>query len=617
MRFSDDFIEKVRDANNIVDLISLHTQLKPVSGGFMGRCPFPDHQERTASFSVSETRQLYHCFGCGKSGNIFTFLQQFNGLSFPDAVEFLAYRAGLSLPESSQVDTSQQEKKTQKKKDLINLNRAALQYFLESYRQLSKDHPVQQYAEKVRGLAPQTIREFQIGYAPKEQDGLVSYLRHKGFSLSLAEEGGRLIKKRSREESHKEGYADIFRDRLMFPIFNLMTEPVAFGGRIISQGEPKYINSGETQIFIKGKTLYGLSQTAKFIRSQDQAVVVEGYMDLASLYQAGVRNVVAPMGTALTQDQGMILSRMTKNVLVLFDGDTAGQRAAERSLPILLSVGAHPKGLVLPEGMDPDDFIKSQGIGVLNELVSKAPDLFSMVLSFWMQGYRGDASDKVQMSDKLRPVFGSIGDVRLKKLYLIEAAEKLRVNESWLREALRSSQRALKFVTGPLTPVSSGEEATVSSESERQNVISLKDLSRVERILLSSVMKSSSNFDLFLQESGMNFVTHLGLQRLFEKATLFYRQDPHKFDKLPSLLTSFVDRPEFLAATERNGGESQQDIEKKQLSDCLKRLRDQFWEKQASQLGAEIGTDPTQEKLQRLMDIQRKRNRNRLGINKE
>ncbi len=331
IKFTPEFIERVAEANNIVDLISQQTQLKSAGGGLMGRCPFPDHKEKTPSFSVSETKQVYHCFGCHKSGNIFSFLRDFQGLSFPEAVEFLADRAGISLPkptgESVEID-----KAMQRRKQLLAANKWALIFFREQLKQQASDHPVKKYIQK-RGLLPETLETFQMGYAPADWDGLVNFLTSKGISMEIAEEA-RLVKARTQG---KTGYFDLFRDRLIFPILNNQGEPVAFGGRIIESGEPKYLNSPETPVFVKGKILYGLFQTARYIRSEDAVLIVEGYMDLISLYQVGIRNVVATMGTALTPDHGRFLKRLTKNVVVLFDGDSAGQEAAERSLPLLLA----------------------------------------------------------------------------------------------------------------------------------------------------------------------------------------------------------------------------------------------------------------------------------------
>jgi len=438
MKFTPEFIERVAEANNIVDVISPYTQLKPSGGGLMGRCPFPDHPEKTASFSVSETKQVYHCFGCKKSGNIFSFLQQYNGMSFREAVEFLAHRAHIALPVEDKKESDKQDLATQKKRKVIEANKLAAHYFRETFKRLPEGHPAKVYAEK-RGLDVDTQNEFLIGYSSDEWDGLLKYLESQGVLAAVAEEA-KLVKARSQGKS---GHFDLFRERLMFPILSTMGEVLAFGGRIIEKGEPKYLNSPETLAFHKGRVLYGLYHSAKYIRSEDSVLVVEGYMDLIALYKNGIRNVVAPMGTALTFDQAKILRRSTKNVVVLFDGDSAGIAAAERSLPVLLEADLHPKGLILPDELDPDEYIAEHGVLALQERIQQATDLLTVVLSQWMQGYRGEASQKVQLADKLRPVFSSMQDPRLKQLYVIEVAQKMGVDEKWLKTALLSQNSSM------------------------------------------------------------------------------------------------------------------------------------------------------------------------------
>jgi DNA primase len=603
MRFPPEFIERVTEANNIVDIISQHTQLKPVGGGMMGRCPFPDHPEKTPSFSVSEVKQVYNCFGCHKKGNIFKFLQDYNGMSFPEAVEYLAGRAHISMPEVSSGDQVKQDAYAQKKKQLASVNRYANEYFFEQFKKLPEDHPVKQYTAK-RGLTPETIETFKIGYSTEEWDGMVKFFESKAIPLPLAEEA-RLIKARS---GGKTGYFDIFRERLMFPIFSTMGEPIAFGGRIILQGEPKYLNSPETLVFHKGRVLYGLNHTAKFIRAQDQVIIVEGYMDLVSLYQAGLQNVVATMGTALTADHGKLISRITKNVVVLFDGDSAGQEASERSLPILLAANLHPRGLTLPDGQDPDDFVKTHGAKALQDLVNNADDLLGLVLTGWMKGYKGDASEKVGLADKLIPVFNSIQDVRLRQLYLKAVADRMRVDEKWLAQALTVKK------AGPAPPaimISQSKpmpEVQTPSQKVEESVvkISLKGMSRAETLLLGLVFKNRAHWTK-LNESGVQqFLGHQGLKSLLEKAASIDRQAPEKFDKLTSLLSMEVDQPEHLFASGILD-DSVSDEEVKLLQDCLLRIHDQFLKNEADRLTQEMKNTKDPEKLQRFMEIQKER----------
>lgn len=618
MRFSQDFIERVSEANNLVDIISQYTQLKQSGSGLMGRCPFPDHAEKTASFSVSEVKQVYHCFGCHKSGNLFSFLRDYQGMSFPEAVEYLADRASIPIPAPEKEDPNR-DQAADKKKSLLKVNKLAADYFSEQLRRAPHDHPVKKYIAS-RGLSQEVIDTFGIGYAIAEWDGLERVLQSKQVPMALAEEA-RLVKARN----GKPGYFDLFRDRLMFPIFSPMGEPIAFGGRYLEkkETEPKYLNSPETPVFIKGRVLYGLSQTARYIRSEDQALIVEGYMDLVSLYQAGIRNCVATMGTALTPDHGKMLKRMTKNVVALFDGDSAGMEAAERSLPFLLAADLYPKGLTLPNNMDPDDYVKKYGAEALKVELERAPDLFMMILARWMEGYRGDAPEKVKLADKLKPLFETIPDQRLRDLYLAEAAQKMSVTLPWLRQAvgLQSSGPVYSQNKQPyartVQPNSAANPtpAPAVSDSVEGGKISLKGASKAEVMLIGLVLKSRANFAQFENEKLLENIAHAGVKKILEKASDVYRQDLNKFDKLTSLLVSYVDHPELLfaaaPATEGDPG-FDEDTEAKLLRDCFKRVRDNFLRDQAKQLVLELKSEPSSEKLEQIM----KAHRDRLSLNK-
>jgi DNA primase len=617
MKFSPEFIEKVRDANNLVDIISQYTQLKPTGSGLMGRCPFPDHQEKTPSFSVSEIKQVYHCFGCHKKGNIFTFLQNYQGMNFPEAIEYLANRASIAMPEKNSEANEYQDRQQERKKLLARVNKLANYYFSEQLKRQPNDHPVKQYIAK-RGLSPEVIEAFQIGYSTPEWDGLVKYLDSKKVPMDLVEEA-RLAKART---GGKSGHFDLFRDRLMFPIVNQIGEAVAFGGRIIEQGEPKYLNSPETPVFVKGRILYGLDQTARYIRTEDQAIIVEGYMDLVSLYQAGIRNAAATMGTALTPEHGKLLKRMTKNVVVLFDGDSAGQEAAERSLPILLSADVHPKGLTLPGGMDPDDYVKAHGADALKDLMAKAPDLFVLILQRWMEDYRAEASQKVKLCDQIKPVLEVVPDSRLKDLYVQEAARRMSVPANWLQEALfkqggKSPEAERLRRENALNAQKAAAAASADANATPKNVPNtprfiLKGAPKAEILMMCLVLKSRANFETFLAANISENISNPSVLEILTKAADVYRQDLNKFDKLTSLLVSFVDQPELLFSTEGTAESFDEDSERKLLKDCFKKVRDNSLREQAKKLARDLKTEPSSEKMEQIMNIQR----NRHSLNK-
>lgn len=610
MRFSQDFIQRVMEANNLVDIISQYTQLKPTGGGLMGRCPFPDHVEKTPSFSVSETKQVYNCFGCHKSGNIVTFLRDYQGYAFPEAVEWLANRASIPLP-ARDSRSEQEDRAAARRKQLVEANRLAARFFVDQLKSARPDHPVKRYIVK-RGLTDETIDAFLIGYAPKEWDALLSSLTGKGVSTGVLEEARLAV---ARKEG-KSGHFDMFRDRLMFPILNTMGDPVAFGGRVLNpEDSPKYLNSPETPVFEKKKVLYGLHQTARHIRSEDFAIIVEGYMDAVSLYQFGVRNVAAVMSSSLTIEQARLLKRMTKNVVMLLDGDAAGMDGAERSLPILLQGDLYPKGVFLPDGMDPDDFVKSQGVEALRKLLEKAQDLLFVVLDRWMEGYRGEPAEKLKIADKLRPILNGIADPRLRELYVQDVARRLSVQISWLRQALEGSRPAAN--PQHPRPVSSQQEKTAAQDpapgSDQGPLYVLKGASPAEISALALSLKTRANFEVFARETTMENFTHEGVKTILQEALRLYGQEPDRFDRLTSLLVTSVDQPGLLFPRDPFGlkdsqklsDEDKAEMDLRMLKDALKRVRETRLRRDLQTLKQELAKEPTPEKLERLANLQK------------
>lgn len=618
MGYPQEFIDKVIESTNLVDIISQYTQLKAAGRNHMGRCPFPDHAEKTPSFSVSEARQVYHCFGCKKSGNVVTFLRDYNGMNFPEALEYLAERNGIPIPAQSKDFSSDHNQQIQeRKKKLLKANKTAADFFREMLKRASPDSAIKNYIQK-RKLNAETLETFQIGYATAEWDLLCQTLTRQNISLDIAEDA-RLVKKRN----DGSGNFDLFRERLMFPIHSASGEVLAFGGRILEQGEPKYLNSPESDVFIKGKVLYGLAQTAKYIRAEDCVLVVEGYMDLVSLYQAGLKHVVATMGTALTPEHAKIIKRLTSNVVVLFDGDEAGKMAAERSLPILLSQGVYPRGLILTEAKDPDEFVIKFGTEALQQKINLSPDLFKQVLQSWMQDYRGEASDKVKLIDKIKPVFEVMQDQRLKSLYAEDLCQLLKVSKDWLRQSLSrtatskfSSSNSQNSASTPLgsapsntltqvagtgiTPAADGKSATDQGSAPIYNI---SKASKVEILLLQSTLKSRASFDLLIHhfeahkieenfKQLLSQIKHLDIRQIFENAFQAYRQDPLKFDKLISLLIEQVDRPALLFQTSALDvamlTEFDEDKEKKFIADLLVRLKEEYLRAQSKNVGTLI-----------------------------
>jgi len=354
----ENVIEDVRAAADIVQIISDYVVLKKKGKYFTGLCPF--HHEDTPSFTVTPDKQIFYCFGCNAGGNVFKFIMLKENLTFPEAVRFLAERRGIFLSGLEERATS----KAQQARDrAYRINELAKDYW---HFYLTK-HPTgaeaRTYLHK-RGLNDSVIDKFQLGYAPPNWDRLLNFLGKKGVTSEEAEKMGLVL---ARENGR--GYYDRFRNRVMFPIWNHLGKVVGFGGRVMDQSVPKYLNSPETEIFSKSNTLYGLNLASKSIRELDQVIIMEGYLDVITAHQHGITNAVASLGTAMTREHGRLLMRYTKDVVIAYDADAAGLRAALRGLEILQELGCRVKVLTIPDGKDPDEYIGKNGADAFRQLL--------------------------------------------------------------------------------------------------------------------------------------------------------------------------------------------------------------------------------------------------------
>ena len=357
-RSDEDFLEKVRASLDIREIVAGYLPLKKVGGRYRGLCPF--HTEKTPSFHVDAGKQLFYCFGCGTGGDAFKFLMLYEKVDFPEALRLLARRYGIPLPQRVHHASSERQA-------LLKIHQAAIAYFRKTLLESSEGKAGREYL-KGRGLNAEIEAAFSLGFAAARWDGLKSALLGQGFPEAQLLSAGLLLKK---EETGRT--FDRFRSRLIFPIRNLSGECVGFGGRMVGEGEPKYLNSPETPLFHKGEILYGLDLTADAIRKNDCAILVEGYMDFLSLHQAGVGGLAATLGTGFTPSHARLLARFTRRVVVNFDPDSAGQAATRRSLDILLESGFEVRVLQLPGGKDPDRFVREEGSQRYRELLESAP----------------------------------------------------------------------------------------------------------------------------------------------------------------------------------------------------------------------------------------------------
>ncbi|MFQ6880695.1 MAG: DNA primase [Oscillospiraceae bacterium] len=364
--YLDDLIEEVRSRNDIVDVISQYVHLQKKGSSYFGLCPF--HNEKTPSFSVTPSKQMYYCFGCGAGGNVFTFLMEYENFTFGEAMEALAQRAGVQLPERQMSGEARRE--ADRRGRLLEINREAARYFYMLLRS-EKGKAAYRYFSG-RGLSPETMQKFGLGYSDKYRDDLYRYLRSKGYEDGILKDSGLVT-----IDERRGGY-DKFWNRAMFPIMDANSKVIAFGGRVMGEGEPKYLNSPETPVFNKSRTLYGLHLARKTRRPQ--MILCEGYMDVIALHQAGFDNAVASLGTALTEGHAGILRRYTKEVYLSYDSDGAGQKAALRAIPILRDAGITCKVINMSPHKDPDEFIKALGPEAYEERIARAENSFMYTL---------------------------------------------------------------------------------------------------------------------------------------------------------------------------------------------------------------------------------------------
>lgn len=428
MRISEQKIEEIRSAADIVDVISGHIHLRKRGKNFIGLCPF--HQEKTPSFTVSEDKQIYHCFGCGVGGNVFKFLMELKNISFVEAVEEVADHVGIKIDYVA----SPQDARQSELEEFYEINVLAAKFFWDS---LSKGLDAEEAREylKRRNIKLQTQKIFGVGFAPARWDSFLSHAKENKVDLNKVKTLGLV------DTNDKGEYYDKFRGRVIFPIFSPNGRVIAFGGRILEKNDniAKYLNSPESQIYSKRRSLYGLFHSKDEIRKLDRAILVEGYMDLISLFQAGVKNVVASSGTSLTEEQVQLLSRFTKNILVLFDADPAGQKASLRSIEILLKQDFEVRVVSLPKGEDPDSYIIKYGREKFEDEISRSKNFLEyQTAQFEEQGLFEDSADMTKAIRELVSTLALVGDELKRNLLMKSVAKKFNLREKLIETELNS-----------------------------------------------------------------------------------------------------------------------------------------------------------------------------------
>ncbi len=432
MRYPQTFIDDLKRQADIVRVIQDYVQLKKKGANWMACCPF--HKEKTPSFSVSPTKEIFYCFGCHKGGSVFNFVMEIERVAFPEAIKIVADKIGMPLPKL--VDDSRFEARRQESDEVVQLNSWALDWWQQQLESSAEGRIARDYLIQ-REITDETQKTFRLGYAIDSWDALSSHLRQKGATQQQIERSGLVAKKEDNDRSW-----DRFRGRLMFPVFDHQGRPIAFGGRTLKNDDAKYINSPETAAYVKGRHLFGLNLTRDEIRRQGFAILVEGFLDLIVPYQFGVRNIAASLGTALTQDQVKLLSRFARKVVVNYDGDRAGVQAAKKSIEILLAEDLEVKVLVLPDNADPDEYIRKFGVTEYQRRRAQAQPHIQFVIENALRGRNlHRPAEKAEAVEEVLPYIRAVSSSVQKREYFDMAMDALRITDPALRREFWISLR--------------------------------------------------------------------------------------------------------------------------------------------------------------------------------
>lgn len=439
MYIPPEIIESIKDRINIVELISEYVNLKKSGRNYKGLCPF--HKEKTPSFVVNEEKGIFHCFGCGIGGNIFTFLMKIRGITFPEAVKVLSKRAGIKIDDRY---TKKSKELNNKKSNLFDVNRKAAEFYREVLHS-ARGKAALKYLFN-RGLNDRVIETYNLGYAPDGWNNLINYMKSKKVGAEILEQIGLAVKNKN-----NTGYYDRFRNRIIFPIQDTIGRFIGFGGRTLEDNPeiPKYINTNDNELFHKGKNLYGFYTAEADIRKNNSVYIVEGYIDVIKMYQSGIRNVVAPLGTALTEDQAYLISRYTKNVFLSFDPDEAGVKAAVRSISIFHRIGIDPLIISFPRGMDPADFFNTYTSDDFEYIVSSASPGTEFLVRHIVNGEKElSAQQKLSIIEQSYDFYSNMGDEVLKEDFIKRLSKALDTSKETVLREYKSIKRPAYTFTG-------------------------------------------------------------------------------------------------------------------------------------------------------------------------
>ena len=493
----EDKISEIKHAAEIVDIVSEAVLLKKAGKNFIGLCPF--HTEKTPSFTVSPDKQIFYCFGCGSGGNVFSFLMKQEGLSFPETARRLAKRYAIDLPIKPL--SPDQKKKISEREGLLDINRRAMDFFHQALCRDSAGQAARSYLAH-RGVSQKTIDDFKLGYAPDGWDRLLNHFSNQRISLTLIEKSGLILPRKN-----KSGYYDRFRNRIMFPIVDANMQVIGFGGRVLDDSLPKYLNSPETPVYNKGRSLYGIQQAKEKCRATGTVFIVEGYLDLLALYQHGIENSVATLGTALTSEHVRLLTRYAGRMVLVYDSDEAGIRSAQRCIgtfwrehvdfrrqDVFSEEKADTHILVLPAGHDPDSFVFEHGPEAFLKAASKSPGIITFLMNRAVDKHGLSTEGKIHIISELQQSLAAINDRVAQALYIKQLAERIGIAETAILERIKdiSADKYRPFSTGVS---SNAPPAGAQNRNEKKSVLETggpEDIfsgNRVERQIIAMMIQ--------------------------------------------------------------------------------------------------------------------------------
>ena len=558
--FSSSTLEQIRAASDIIDVIGSYLPLKRAGANFVALCPF--HKEKTPSFNVNSHRQIFHCFGCHKGGDVFAFVQEYENITFPEAVRRLAERAHLPLEFEKEPG---QQKNRFLKETLLQIHEQITQRWQAALANEASGQIARDYL-KIRGVSDEAVKLFRLGHAPETWDDTVNWAKNKGYELPVVEQAGLVLRKEGGDH-----YYDRFRGRLMFPICDEQGRVIGFSGRVLSGDEKtaKYVNSPETPIFTKGRVFFGLDKSKRALLDAGCAVVCEGQLDLIACYMAGVHNVVAPQGTALTAEHARILKRYVDEVVLCFDSDAAGRNAAIRALDDLLASGLAIRVAAVPAPHDPDSFIKESGGAAFQQLISGAEGFFDFYLNhLCATNDVGQDKGRLRIVRAMREALHKTGNAVLADTYAQKTAQRLGVAVEAVRAEFRKVRSPQEVEAAADAPAGAPEPQTRPSAQEFW--------------LLKLLLLDDALPDCAVAHLDLNWVQHAAVRQII--SARLAAQPDGRWPSATTLLAELEDATARSLVTEALSEQREIPNRSQQLADIMKRLRDQFVDRQLAQL---------------------------------